>query len=115
MGGITEQVDALVLTETTPDGLVDGVHTGVDGVTLSFRQGHYRHYTERTLEPQLTALFTRLTAAYRRAHAEILARATGREARYFLEPPRDPDARTNRLRAELARLAALREKHYGRN
>lgn len=103
MGSYAEAMQQMHVRVTSPDGQIFGIMDGPVGGEISFSEGTYRHYTERSLERQLAALAKLLMVARRRAQREALEAATGMIASD--EDPRKVD--DPRRRRYLERWAEL--------
>lgn len=97
MGIMADRLDSLVITATSPDERFQAVYSEKDGLELRFRDGAYRHYTERGLERQLGQVANRLWTGYERGYYAALSDALGEPA----ERPRTfADAGQRRFTAE---------------
>lgn len=80
MGFYAEAMEQMRVRATSPDGNITGTMDGLSGGEISFAEGTYRHYTERSLEHQLSVLAKLLMVGRRRAQREALEAATGMTA-----------------------------------
>ncbi|ADD39829.1 hypothetical protein [Stackebrandtia nassauensis] len=96
MGILAERLDSLSIETSSPDGQITGVFRPTSALSVHFRDGGYRGYTERGLERQLAALVASAWARYWRARQAAVAEATGEPA-----VPHQPwDTAGRRYRAE---------------
>lgn len=103
MGYYAEAMRRMHVRVTSPDGQIFGIMDGPAGGAITFAEGTYRHYTERSLERQLAALAKLLVVARRRAQREALEAATGMTAAEE-DPRKADDPRRRRYLEQLAEL-----------
>lgn len=103
MGRYAEAMRQMHVRVTSPDGQIFGIMDGPAGGEISFAEGTYRHYTERSLERQFSALAKLLVVARRRAQREALEAATGMTAADE-DPKKADDPRRRRYLEQLAEL-----------
>lgn len=75
MGTVGDRLDRVRIETTSPDGQITGTLRPPAGMTIAFSYDRYRHYTERELEQQLTALVELLWSDYRDARQAAAAKA----------------------------------------
>lgn len=80
MGTVREKLAGTRIELSTPDGSVTGALRTIDDLAIEVRDGGLRHYSERGLENQLSALIERLWTDYRRSRLAVVAEANGRSA-----------------------------------
>lgn len=79
MGILAERLDAMTISISTQDGLIEGVYRPHgDGARIRFRGNGYHHYNERGLEHQLSGLVSTWWTEYERRYDDALAEALGR-------------------------------------
>lgn len=76
MATITDRLDAMSITATSPDSQIKAVVRHPGTLTLHFAPGTYAHYDEATLAHQLSQLATLCMAGYVRGYREATGRAT---------------------------------------
>lgn len=96
MGILADRLDGLRIETSSPDGLVTGTFRLEHGVSIQFRDNAYRHYRERGLEHQLSALAARWWRDYLRARDTAVAEASIRP----VDDDEPWDANSRRFRAE---------------
>lgn len=95
MGSLGEHLDTMTVRASSPDGQIEVELSGDQVESLSFRGNTYRHYTERTLESQLSRLAVRAWTGYQRSYDAAVSEAVGRP----VERPRETwDANRRRFR-----------------
>lgn len=103
MGVLADLLDALVVTVSSPDGQITAVLRNRRELDVSFVDGGYRKYTERSLEHQLSRLLVSLWNEHRRGCDAALAEALG----HPVEKPRESwDTNERRFKAERVETVA---------
>ncbi|CAM3532018.1 hypothetical protein [Stackebrandtia soli] len=74
MGQVADDLKALIITATSPDGDIKCTLKGREA-KFGFRPGRYHAYDERALESQLGRLLTLMSIGYRRGHSDVMRRA----------------------------------------
>ncbi|MEU4690013.1 hypothetical protein [Actinoplanes sp. NPDC023714] len=111
MGELADRVDTMHIAVSTPDGGITAELYGRDGLSLTFRDGAYRQFTDETeLERRLEALAGRLWVARTREYWRIYGDVTGTDA-----AGDDPPAgeRDRQWRAERDELVVYGSSAYG--
>src|SRR5689334_20369179 len=101
-----EQLRAMKVTATSPDGAIRATVTGENRLELRFQPRAYQWYDDHGLARELTALGTTTWVAWTRQHEEITRLALG-QSRDEAEQGRrrDGDPRYDRFMEALRRLA----------
>lgn len=73
MGLVADELEALTVRVSSPDGNIQGELKG-RAVRFAFRPGTYRNYREADLEHQFARLMTLLSTGYRRGHGQVMSR-----------------------------------------
>lgn len=105
MPSITDYLDRMTVTETSPDGQIFSTVTNYTEVRISFRPGSYDRYDEGELSYQLGRLGGKTWVAYHRERSEAyrLSQGFSRDELAAAERPSD-DPHQRRYEEELNRI-----------
>jgi hypothetical protein len=78
MGELVDRLNRVIIQEYSPDGGITAIQQHQNQVTLEFRSGAYRRYSEAGLEAQLAALADAVRISCQRSFYETISDFTGR-------------------------------------